>query len=120
MLQIQLKEQARESESDRRKLERARQEVFHHMTRMKCEKENLEREVYFKCFNIMFYVFLQNYFLQNDQLKEALEAERKGIGRYINEIQRKELRSNFEYAEKKVSNYMFANNLPKKVIYDVG
>lgn len=61
---------------------------------------------------------LRNSFIyfQNDQLKEALEAERKGIGRYINEIQRKELRSNFEYAEKKVINYAFANNSPKKVI----
>lgn len=42
---FQLKEQARESESDRRKLEKARQEVFHHMTKIKNEKENLEREV---------------------------------------------------------------------------
>lgn len=42
---LQLTEQARESEFTRRKLERARQEVFHHMTRMKHEKESLEREV---------------------------------------------------------------------------
>ncbi|KAI4471792.1 hypothetical protein MML48_1g14263 [Holotrichia oblita] len=39
-----LKEQAKESESTRRKLERARQEVFHHMTKIRNEKENLERE----------------------------------------------------------------------------
>lgn len=56
-----LKEQARESESNRRKLERARQEVFRHMTKIKNEKDILERE--------------------NGQLKEALEAERKGFGR---------------------------------------
>lgn len=42
---FQLKIQARASESDRRKLELARQEVFHHMTLMKNEKEDLEREV---------------------------------------------------------------------------
>ncbi|XP_044270769.1 uncharacterized protein LOC123015220 [Tribolium madens] len=61
-----LTEQARESEHTRRKLERARQEVFHHMTRMKYEKESLERE--------------------NDQLKEALEAERKGMRKYLNQM----------------------------------
>jgi uncharacterized protein YukE len=59
-------EQARESEHTRRKLERARQEVFHHMTRIKSEKESLERE--------------------NDQLKEALEAERKGMRKYLNQM----------------------------------
>jgi hypothetical protein len=42
---LQMTEQARESEHTRRKLERARQEVFHHMTRIKSEKESLEREV---------------------------------------------------------------------------
>lgn len=42
---LQLKEQAKESESTRRKLERARQEVFQHMTKIRNEKENLEREV---------------------------------------------------------------------------
>lgn len=49
-----LKDQAKESESNRRKLERARQEVFRHMTKIKSEKESLERE--------------------NGQLKEELEA----------------------------------------------
>ncbi|XP_060534620.1 uncharacterized protein LOC132707018 [Cylas formicarius] len=56
-----LREQARESEYTRRKLERARQEVVHHLTKIKSEKESLERE--------------------NDQLKEQLEAERKEAGR---------------------------------------
>lgn len=45
MIVLQLKEQARESESTRRKLESARQEVFQHMTKMRTEKESLEREV---------------------------------------------------------------------------
>ncbi|XP_022915753.1 uncharacterized protein [Onthophagus taurus] len=62
-----LKEQARESEFTRRKLERARQEVFQHMTKIKSEKEHLERE--------------------NDQLKEALELERKGgLGKYLTQV----------------------------------
>lgn len=56
-----MKEQARESESDRRKLERARQEVFHHMTIIKNEKENLEREV-----NINIYL------LDNKKIKIAI------------------------------------------------
>lgn len=64
-----LKEQAKDSEINRRKLEKARQEVITHMTKMKDEKEHLERE--------------------NDQLKETLEAERKGMGRYISTLQRK-------------------------------
>lgn len=64
-----LKEQAKESEINRRKLEKARQEVITHMTKIRDEKEHLERE--------------------NDQLKETLEAERKGIGRYLSTIQRK-------------------------------
>lgn len=42
-----MQEQAKESEYTRRKLERARQEVFHHMTKIKNEKETLEREVRF-------------------------------------------------------------------------
>ncbi|XP_056641636.1 uncharacterized protein LOC130901921 [Diorhabda carinulata] len=58
-----LQEQAKESEYNRRKLERARQEVVTHMTRIKNEKDSLERE--------------------NDQLKEALEAERKGVGKFL-------------------------------------
>lgn len=40
-----MKEQARESEVNRRKLEKARQEVITHMTKIKTEKEHLEREV---------------------------------------------------------------------------
>ncbi|KAI4471809.1 hypothetical protein MML48_1g12426 [Holotrichia oblita] len=68
-----LKEQAKESESTRRKLERARQEVFHHMTKIRNEKENLERE--------------------NDQLKEALEMERKSIGKYLTHVQQRSHRS---------------------------
>lgn len=42
---FQLQEQAKESEYTRRKLEKARQEVVHHMTRIKNEKDSLEREV---------------------------------------------------------------------------
>lgn len=42
---FQLQEQAKESEYTRRKLERARQEVVHHMTKIKNEKESLEKEV---------------------------------------------------------------------------
>ncbi|CAG9818909.1 unnamed protein product [Phaedon cochleariae] len=40
-----LQEQAKESEYNRRKLERARQEVVHHMTKIKNEKDYLEKEV---------------------------------------------------------------------------
>ncbi|XP_076272885.1 uncharacterized protein LOC143204240 isoform X2 [Rhynchophorus ferrugineus] len=64
-----LQEQAKESEYNRRKLERARQEVVHHLTKIKNEKESLERE--------------------NDQLKEALEAERKSTGRYVPQVRRR-------------------------------
>ncbi|XP_066156952.1 myosin-8-like isoform X1 [Euwallacea fornicatus] len=63
-----LQEQAKESEYNRRRLERARQEVVHHLTKIKNEKEHLERE--------------------NDKLKEELEAERKGMVRYVSQIQR--------------------------------
>lgn len=42
---LQIQEQAKESEYNRRKLERARQEVVHHLTKIKNEKETLEREV---------------------------------------------------------------------------
>lgn len=48
---LQLQEQAKESEYNRRKLERARQEVVHHLTRIKTEKEYLEREVGY-CFSL--------------------------------------------------------------------
>ncbi|KAL1517361.1 hypothetical protein ABEB36_001132 [Hypothenemus hampei] len=58
-----LQEQARESECNRRKLEWARQEVVHHLTKIKNEKESLERE--------------------NDKLKEELEAQRKGTKQYL-------------------------------------
>nr|CAI5819260.1 unnamed protein product [Callosobruchus analis] len=58
-----LQAQTKESEYTRRRLERARQEVVHHMTKIKNEKESLERE--------------------NDQLKEALEAERRGLHKYV-------------------------------------
>lgn len=39
---------------------------------------------------------------QNDQLKEALEAERKGMGRYLSQLQKKQLCSDLEYTGKKV------------------
>ncbi|XP_030762818.1 FK506-binding protein 15-like [Sitophilus oryzae] len=77
-----LQGQARESECNRRKLERARQEVVHHLTRMKNEKESLERE--------------------NDQLKEALEAERKGARRYLTQVQRRRIDA-AEYSERRVA-----------------
>ncbi|KAJ8916925.1 hypothetical protein NQ315_013396 [Exocentrus adspersus] len=64
-----LKEQARESEFNRRSLERARHEVVHHMTKIKNEKEYLERE--------------------NDKLKETLETERRNMDRYLMEVQRR-------------------------------
>nr|XP_023014887.1 tax1-binding protein 1 homolog [Leptinotarsa decemlineata] len=75
-----LQEQAKESEYNRRKLERARQEVVHRMTKIKNEKDSLERE--------------------NDQLKEALEAERRGMGNYL--IRGRELNDNLECMEKEV------------------
>ncbi|CAH1968023.1 unnamed protein product [Acanthoscelides obtectus] len=62
-----LQEQTKESEYTRRRLERARQEVVHHMTKIKNEKDSLERE--------------------NDQLKEALEAERRGLHKYAKKTQ---------------------------------
>ncbi|XP_072390832.1 uncharacterized protein [Diabrotica undecimpunctata] len=77
-----LQEQAKESEYNRRKLERARQEVVTHMTRIKNEKDSLERE--------------------NDQLKEALEAERKGMGKYL--IQGRQLNDDLYCMEKQVEN----------------
>lgn len=73
-----MQEQAKESEYTRRKLERARQEVVHHMTKIKNEKDDLEREVNIKVQYWKFlYYYIYNY-LQNSVLKEALEAERKG------------------------------------------
>ncbi|CAG9770402.1 unnamed protein product [Ceutorhynchus assimilis] len=76
-----LQEQAKESEYNRRRLERARQEVVHHLTKIKNEKENLERE--------------------NDKLKEELEAERKGMGRYVSQLQRRRTTAS-EFADRKV------------------
>lgn len=75
-----LQEQAKESEYNRRKLERARQEVVTHMTRIKIEKDSLEKE--------------------NDQLKEALEAERKGMGKCL--IQGRQLNDDLYCMEKQV------------------
>lgn len=46
--------------------------------------------------------YWNNHTLQNDQLKEALEAERKGMGRYMSQLQKKQLRNDLEYTGKKV------------------
>ncbi|CAH1105397.1 unnamed protein product [Psylliodes chrysocephalus] len=72
--------QANESEYNRRKLEKARQEVVTHMTRIKNEKDTLERE--------------------NDQLKEELEAERRGLGKYL--IRGRQLNDDLYCMEKQV------------------
>lgn len=78
-----LQEQAKESEYNRRKLERARQEVVHHLTRIKTEKEYLERE--------------------NDKLKEELEAERKGLVPFGSRVRRNPTcASEFPAAERRV------------------
>ncbi|XP_050300889.1 uncharacterized protein LOC126739305 [Anthonomus grandis grandis] len=77
-----LQEQAKESEYNRRKLERARQEVVHHLTKIKNEKEFLERE--------------------NDQLKEALEAERKGVRRCVSQLHRRRTNAS-EFADRRVA-----------------
>ncbi|KAH1008764.1 uncharacterized protein LOC109539367 [Dendroctonus ponderosae] len=77
-----IQEQAKESEYNRRKLERARQEVVHHLTKIKNEKETLERE--------------------NDKLKEALEAERKGLTRCVPHILRRRTDAS-EFADRRVT-----------------
>lgn len=78
-----LQEEARQSEYNRRKLERARQEVVHHLTKIKNEKESLERE--------------------NDQLKEALEAERKGLVRYTSQQVQRRRTTASEFADRRVA-----------------
>ncbi|KAJ8957078.1 hypothetical protein NQ318_007291 [Aromia moschata] len=85
-----LQEQARESEYNRRKLERARQEVFHNMTKIKNEKESLERE--------------------NDQLKEALEAERKGMEKYLIQVQGRRVTGNLDYMDKQTEELKLAEH----------
>ncbi|CAH1141502.1 unnamed protein product [Phyllotreta striolata] len=76
MLQV----ESTESEYTRRKLEMARQEVVAHMTIIKNEKDELEREI--------------------DQLKEALVIERSGIGKFI--VQGKRLNDDLHCMEKKL------------------
>ncbi|XP_044766504.1 rootletin-like [Coccinella septempunctata] len=61
--------QTQESEKTIKKLEAARHELVKHMTKLRDEKECLEKE--------------------NDQLKETLETERQGMKRYINELRKK-------------------------------
>lgn len=72
------------------------------MTKIKNEKESLEREVLLFFYNLWKSGYWNNTSLQNDQLKEALEAERKGMGRYMNQLQKKQLHSDLEYTGKKV------------------
>ncbi|CAH0546518.1 unnamed protein product [Brassicogethes aeneus] len=75
-----LQEQSKESECNRRKLERARQEVVHHMTKIKNEKDDLERE--------------------NSVLKETLECERKVIFQNISQQQGCRLHGQMELKSK--------------------
>ncbi|KAL3283932.1 hypothetical protein HHI36_018100 [Cryptolaemus montrouzieri] len=70
--------QSKESEKTIKKLEAARHEIVQHMTKLRDEKECLERE--------------------NDHLKETLEAERQGMKRYLSNLKKK--KNEVDFAQK--------------------
>ncbi|XP_063235720.1 uncharacterized protein LOC134538377 [Bacillus rossius redtenbacheri] len=87
----QLRLQASQSEAARRGLERARQEAVRQVTSVSAEKDQLQQE--------------------NEQLKETLCEERRGVGHYVVDLsrQKKRLSQNMVGLEKEVSDLKFIN-----------
>ncbi|KAF4527102.1 hypothetical protein B566_EDAN013736 [Ephemera danica] len=103
----QMRQQAGEAEHQRRGLERARCDVVRQATIIAREKENLEREVTstasdmcpsstdIRCLCL----------LQNEQLREALSEERRGMNSYLEDLsdQKKRAHQSIAILEKELS-----------------